>query len=178
MLPNQPTFDDLAEKIISWVGSKSSLLVHTLLFAGCLTLGWLGFDINKILLVLTTVVSLEAIYLSIFIQYSVNRQAKKLQDVAQDIEEVTENVGEISADVDELKEGVDEISEDVDEISEDVEDISENLEDATTSGKPGAPLSRLAIIENKIKSLLKELNTLKLSAVEKKTHKAKGRRRK
>jgi SAM-dependent methyltransferase len=56
------------------------------------------FDKNTILLVLTTIVSLEAIYLSIFIQMSVNLHSKKLQSVASEVEELQKGVEDIQDD--------------------------------------------------------------------------------
>lgn len=70
------------------------------------------------LLVLTTLVSLEAIYLAIFIQMSINQTTESLEVVEHDIDEIQE-------DIDEIQEDVDEIQEDVDEIQEDVEGITE-----------------------------------------------------
>jgi len=83
------------------------------------------------LLILTTIVSLEAIYLSIFIQMSVNRQAKRLREVSEDIVEIQEDVEEIQEDVEEIQEDVEGIEKDIDEIQEDVEDINEDVEDIT-----------------------------------------------
>ncbi len=95
-----------------WVGSTNSLLVHTALFMVAFTLYFLNVELNKILLVLTTVVSLEAIYLSIFIQMSVNRQARRLREVARDVEEISEDIEGIEKDVDEIQKDVEEIEED------------------------------------------------------------------
>ncbi len=67
-----------------------------------------------ILLVFTTIVSIEAIYLSLFIQMTVNQQAKSLKEVEEDVEDIQENI--------------EDIQEDVEEISEDVEDITEDDE--------------------------------------------------
>src|SRR4029077_14099946 len=85
--------------------------------------GWVEWD--KMLLVLTTIVSLEAIYLSIFIQMTINYTTKELEEVGDDIEEMQEDIGEIQEDVDEIQEDVDELQEDVEDISEDVEDLTE-----------------------------------------------------
>ena len=68
-----------------------------------------GFSSSDILLVLTTIVSLEAIYLSIFIQMTVNKHAEELEEVSEDIEEIQEDVDEIQKDVDEIQEDVEEI---------------------------------------------------------------------
>lgn len=117
------------KKFTTWVGSRTSVAVHTLFFIGMFLLPFFGVDTDKVLLVLTTVVSLEAIYLSIFIQMSVNQNTESLQDVEEDIEEIQEDVDEIQEDVGEIQEDVDEIQSDVDEIQEDVDEIEKETED-------------------------------------------------
>ncbi len=121
--------ENIAIKATRWIGSTSSLLVHTALFIISFVLYFYGVAIDKILLVVTTLVSLEAIYLSIFIQMSVNRQAKHLSEVSQDIEDIQENVEEIQEDVEGIEKDVDEIQQDVEEIQEDVEGIEEDVEE-------------------------------------------------
>jgi peptidoglycan hydrolase CwlO-like protein len=102
-----------AELTTKWIGSTSSLLVHSVLFIVAFLLPVLNIvSFERMLLVLTTIVSLEAIYLAIFIQMSVNKNSK-------DIEIIQEDVGEIQEDVDEIQEDIDEIQKDVDEIQED-----------------------------------------------------------
>ena len=103
-------------KFIRAVGSVWSLLIHTILFIGSFCLYFLGANLSSILLVLTTIVSLEAIYLAIFIQMSVNFQSKKLDSVQEDVDEIQEDVEEIQKDVEEIQKDVDEIQEDVEEI--------------------------------------------------------------
>ncbi|MFA4818287.1 MAG: DUF948 domain-containing protein [Patescibacteria group bacterium] len=120
-------FDQRTSQATTWIGSKSSIIIHTMLFIACLALVGFGVSTEKVLLILTTAVSLEAIYLSIFIQYSVNQQTRTLKDVAEDIEEVTEDVDELTEEVEEISEDVEEISEDMGEISEDVEELSDSL---------------------------------------------------
>ena len=85
--------EKMALKIINSMGSVISLIIHTIFFV----LAWLFTDF----LFLTTVVSLEAIYLSILIQMSVNFQSKKLQSIQEDMEEIQEDVEEINEDEDE-----------------------------------------------------------------------------
>jgi biopolymer transport protein ExbB/TolQ len=87
--------EHLAVIIPLWIGSISSLMVHTILFTLSFILYFVGVDLNTILLVVTTIVSLEAIYLSIFIQISMNLQAKQLNAVAEDVREIQEDVKEI-----------------------------------------------------------------------------------
>jgi len=110
--------EQIAQASAKWIGSTTSLVLHTILFASFFLAGFFGFAWNTVLLVLTTVVSLEAIYLSIFIQMSVNRNTESLLEVEEDI-------GEIQEDIDEIQEDVDEIQIDVDEIQEDVVEMTE-----------------------------------------------------
>lgn len=118
------------ERIIASVGSVYSLIIHTAVFLSFFLLALLGVvSWSTMLLVLTTLVSLEAIYLAIFIQMSVNRQAQELAEVSEDVEDIQEDIEEISQDVDEIQKDVDEIQEDVGEIQEDVEEITEDETD-------------------------------------------------
>jgi low affinity Fe/Cu permease len=106
---SESTLGSVASRATKWIGSTTSLIVHTILFAGSFALYFLGFEFDKILLVVTTIVSLEAIYLSIFIQMSVNKHASDLEEVAEDVEEIQEDVEEIQKDVDEIQEDVGEV---------------------------------------------------------------------
>jgi uncharacterized membrane protein len=109
--------EKIADSITAWIGSIQSLIVHTLLFVTSFLLPMIGLvDFDKMLLILTTVLSLEAIYLAIFIQMSVNKSHEKIEDIQEDIEDIQEDIEEISEDIEE-------ISEDIEEINEDIEDI-------------------------------------------------------
>ena len=146
-------------KAMDWIGSSFSLIVHTFLFILAFGLGLLGIDWDRILLVLTTVVSLEAIYLAIFIQMGVNRTTQSLQDVEEDIEEIQKDVGEIQEDVEDL-------GEDVVSLQEDVEDISEDIDEISTEEKaaPQGPTSASVVlnnIESQLQFLIKEVEILK-----------------
>ncbi len=150
---NYPKLEKIAIKTTHWIGSTNSLIIHTLLFALAFVLVLLGVPFQSVLLILTTIVSLEAIYLSIFIQMSVNRQAHKLHAVSKDVEEIQEDVEEIQEDVDEIQHDVDEIQEDVEDIGEDVEEIQED--DDTTDA------TKFAKIEDTLKLLIEEIQELK-----------------
>jgi low affinity Fe/Cu permease len=113
-------FKDFSRKLTRWIGSPQSIVLHTIFFIGIFALRLFGFSSSDVLLILTTIVSLEAIYLSIFIQMTVNKHAEELEEVSEDIEEIQEDVDEIQKDVDEIQEDVEEIQEDVDEIQEEV----------------------------------------------------------
>ena len=128
MAGNINMIEKITLKVINHIGSVGSLLIHTILFAMAFLFYFLGFDLTNILLVLTTIVSLEAIYLSILIQMSVNFQSKKLQSVASDVEILQKDVEEIQEDVEEIQEDVEEIQEDVEEINEDDEDDDDDTD--------------------------------------------------
>ena len=113
--------NNLVDGFIKWVGSLASLIIHSILFFTCLLAGIVWGNWDSVLLVLTTVVSLEAIYLSILIQMSINRNTESLQAVEKDIDEIQEDVEDIAEDVDEIAEDVEDIAEDVEELNEEDE---------------------------------------------------------
>jgi len=120
----------IVSRVTSWVGSVQSLIIHTGVFMAVFLLGIAGIaSWDFLLLVLTTIVSLEAIYLAIFIQFTVNQQAKSLKEVEADVAEIQEDVEDITEDVEGIQEDIEEISEDIDEIQEGVEDITEDVEE-------------------------------------------------
>ncbi|MBX2866663.1 hypothetical protein KTR10_01755 [Candidatus Kaiserbacteria bacterium] len=118
------------ETIIEWIGSPSSLMIHTLIFIFSFLFGIFDiFSWNRILLVLTTVVSLEAIYLAIFIQMSVNQNTASLREVEEDIDEIQEDIEEIDEEMQE-----DDIEEEKDreaiaQLSQKVEDLLAKVEE-------------------------------------------------
>jgi len=154
--------EELAFGAIHTVGSVPSLIVHTIFFVVIFGLQFFGFTFDQIMLILTTAVSLEAIYLSIFIQMSVNRQAKHIEEVREDVGDISEDVEEISKDIDIIQEDVKEISEDVDEISEDVDVISEEIEkdDQEDSIERTEDLARLAKMEAALEELLRQVRDM------------------
>lgn len=77
-------------KIIRWIGTPFSVILHTLIFIGIPMTGFLGYDLRSILIFFTTWLSIEAIYLSIFIQMTVNRNTQSLEEVEEDIEDIQE----------------------------------------------------------------------------------------
>ncbi len=119
------SLEKVALSVTRAVGSVWSLIIHTIIFIVSFSLVFFGIRLELVLLVLTTILSLEAIYLSIFIQLSVNHQARAIASVEKDIDEIQEDVEEIAEDMEEMQEDIDEIQEDVEEIAEDVEEINE-----------------------------------------------------
>lgn len=113
------------EKLTAWIGSVPSLVVHTILFTSVFVAILLGAPVDKSLLVLTTIVSLEAIYLSILIQMSVNRNSQSLEEVEEDLGEIQQDIDEIQHDVEDIGEEIEDIQEDIEQIEEEIEDIGE-----------------------------------------------------
>lgn len=137
--------EEFAFAVTRSVGSIGSIVVHSILFLGSFGSVWAGLvAFESMLLFLTTIVSLEAIYLSIFIQMTINYQA--------------EDIDEIQEDIDEIQEDVDEIQEDVDEIQEDVEEMTEEEkeEEALQAGQA----KTLQEIQTGLKKLITDIERL------------------
>jgi low affinity Fe/Cu permease len=116
--------ENISDKITLWIGTPISIVVHTIIFIIIFLLKFLNFSVDQILLILTTAVSLEAIYLSIFIQMSVNKTKLTIAGVEKDIDDIQEDVQEISEDIEDISE--DDNSED-DEVIKTIKDIEERI---------------------------------------------------
>ncbi|HRH24763.1 MAG TPA: hypothetical protein PLQ20_00280 [Candidatus Paceibacterota bacterium] len=149
---NKIKLEKSADKATRWIGSTTSLIVHSILFLGAFTLPFFGISLERVLLVLTTAVSLEAIYLAIFIQMSVNKNTKDIEIIQEDVEDIQEDVDEIQKDVDEIQEDVDEIQEDIEEIEED------STEDQKIEQKEAQAITAIQTI---LTQLQKEIEQLK-----------------
>jgi len=143
----------LFERLTVWIGSITSLALHTLVFGSSFVAAYLGYvEWDTMLLVLTTLVSLEAIYLSIFIQMTVNRHQKELEEVSEDVEDIQEDIEEISEDVEDLGSDVEEIQEDIEELT-----VDETAEEERKQKQ----LVSLEQLTSDIKRILNDLETLK-----------------
>lgn len=139
----------VADRATKSIGSMPSLFVHSVVFASAFLLPVLGLvPFEQMLLILTTALSLEAIYLAIFIQMSVNKNTEDIEDIQEDVEEIQEDIEEIEGDVDEIQKDVDEIQ----------EDIQEDVEEATQQQKE---IEALASIQSILTNLQKEIEHLK-----------------
>jgi uncharacterized protein YoxC len=127
MKEHESQLEALSMRATRWIGSGASLVFHTIIFIVSFLLYFFGINFDTILLFVTTIVSLEAIYLAIFIQMSVNKQSTDIKEVSLDVEEIQDSVEDIQEDVDEIQKDIDTIQEDVDEIQEDVEEIQEDV---------------------------------------------------
>ena len=150
--PKQSTLEKISLAATAWMGTTQSLIVHTILFGAIFFLYLFGVSFDQILLVLTTAVSLEAIYLSLFIQMTVNRTTKSLEDVQEDVEDIQEDFEDIQEDVEGLEENVEEISQGFDKISD-----QRTIKPSTSNGQN----SSLKTIENQLSLISKELGSLR-----------------
>ena len=89
-----PPLEKISFKFITWIGTPLSVIFHTLLFVAVPALVFFGFELSKVLIMFTTWLSIEAIYLAIFIQMSVNRNTESLEEVEEDIEDIQEEASE------------------------------------------------------------------------------------
>ncbi len=145
--------EPLALAVTRWVGSSPSLVFHSALFVGSFCAAYLDFvPFERMLLIVTTIVSLEAIYLSIFIQMSLNIANQTIEAVEEDLDEIQEDIDEIQEDVDEIQKDVDEIQKDVDGIEE-----SEEEDEAHKRAQKDALIS----IEKGLAQLLADVERLK-----------------
>ena len=97
------TIDNITEIVTQWIGTTSSILVHTIFFIGMFSLIFFGWSLDQILLMLTTLVSLEAIYLALFIQMTVNKANESIEDVEESIEDVEESIEDVEKDIDNIQ---------------------------------------------------------------------------
>ncbi len=151
--------EQLANRFTNWIGSTSSIIVHTILFLAAFAFVVFGVPLNTVLLVLTTAVSLEAIYLALFIQMTVNKNTQSLADVEEDIEEIAEDVEGIEKDIDEIQEDVEGIEKDIDEIQEDVDEIEKDDEEDDLHD--AATMKSLNELQTHIQKIMQEIQTIK-----------------
>lgn len=152
-LKNASALEKASIKITEWVGTPASVVVHTLIFIAFGTLLALGADFNKVILIWNTTVSLEAIYLALFIQMTVNRNTESLEDVGEDIEEIQEDVAGVEGDIDRIQEDVEDLGEEVEDISEDMDKIQDEEE--------GEETIDINQIDKHLQAIVNDLETLK-----------------
>lgn len=153
--PNKFTIEAISNRLTTWVGSPQSLIAHTAFFIAVFILPFTGVPLDQVLLILTTLVSLEAIYLALFIQMTVNKNTESLEDVEEGLDDIQE-------DVQGLEKDVEEIQTDVESLEENVEDISEDLEEpATHPSTRTESLHTLTQIEQQLSDITKSLSHLR-----------------
>ena len=159
LLPPTPV-----EQAVAAIGSVGSLVLHTIVFVAffiAASLGVIAWEL--MLLVLTTLVSLEAIYLALLIQITVNRHTESLREVEEELDELGEDVEDIQEDIEEISEDIDEIQEDVEEWSE--EDEKERVRAERTKSKGEIPTAAEALeqLTRDVARVLEDLEALKKS---------------
>lgn len=146
-----------ALQITRAVGSPRSIIIHTILFAVSFFAAFSGYiSFDRMLLILTTIVSLEAIYLAIFIQMTINYQGQDIAEVQEDVEEIQEDVEEMSEDLGELQENIEEISEDVEEMN-----VEEETEEVAEERRKHEQKQSLDIIQSDLRKLIEDVERLK-----------------
>ncbi len=158
--------ESTTERFTHWVGSPFSIVLHTIFFAAAFGFVIFGVDLNTVLLVLTTAVSLEAIYLALFIQMSVNKNTKSLADVEEDIEEIAEDVEGIEKDIEEIAEDVEEMQEDVEGIEKDIDELQEDVEEIEKDEieddlHDAATMKSLNELQSHVQKIIEEIQNLK-----------------
>lgn len=149
--------EKVTDKIMWWIGSVPSLVAHTLVFITAFLLPVFGIvSLDKMLLVLTTVLSLEAIYFAIFIQMSVNRSHEHIEDIREDIEEIQDDIEEISEDIDDIQEDIEDIAEDEDE-----DDHSEKARNVMLKSNVSSNKNDIKALRGVISNLQEQLEDLK-----------------
>ena len=143
--PHMTELEKVSHKMTRWVGTPQSIIVHSFFFVGIFIFTLFGVGVDKIMLVLTTVVSLEAIYLSLFIQMTVNRNTESLEDVEEDIEDIQEDVKELSEDIDDIQEDdkqerkttatLKSIEDDLDKLLSDIQTLKKDINAGSTTKK-------------------------------------------
>ena len=93
----------ISSKFTHWLGTPLSIAVHTVFFASMFALLLFGWNLQDMLLALTTGLSIEAIYLALFIQMSVNKASESLEDVEESLEDVEEDINTIEKDIDAIQ---------------------------------------------------------------------------
>ena len=149
--------EKVTDGVMWWIGSIPSLIVHSIVFATAFLMPVFGIvSVDKMLLVLTTVLSLEAIYLAIFIQMSVNRSQEHIDDIREDIEEIQDDIEEISEDIDDIQEDIEDIAED-----EDDEDHNERAKNVMLKSNVSSNKNDIKALREMISNLQQQLEDLK-----------------
>lgn len=158
--------EDASLALTRWMGSPQSIILHTILFIAAFIFYFLGVSLDQILLILTTAVSLEAIYLSLFIQMTVNKNTQSLEEVEEDVEDIQEDVQGLEGEFEDIQENVEGLQEEIQEIGDSVENIEEEVEVETQANhntEHQAVLVRIGHIEKYLADLQKDLSEIKTS---------------
>lgn len=160
---NVEFLEKIANGMMWWIGSVQSVIFHTIFFVVCFLLPILKLvEWDQMLLVLTTLVSLEAIYLAIFIQMSVNKSTEHIEDLKEDVTEIQEDIEDIQEDIEEISDDIEDIQEDIEEINDEdePEDHSERARTVMLKSKVATNKTEIKSLKDKIsemEALIREL---------------------
>ena len=73
-------FRNGAERCAKSFGTPVSIVIHTVFILGIFSLGFFGVEWDLVLLILTTLLSVEAIYLGLFNQLITNKVVEKHEE--------------------------------------------------------------------------------------------------
>ena len=135
----------ITEKLTIWLGTPVSIVVHTLFFVGVFVLKIFGVSVDQILLILTTAVSLEAIYLAIFIQMSVNKTTATIAGVEKDIDDIQEDIEDINEDIEDINEdddADDEVIQTIKDIEQRIVKLHKEVVDLKSTPRGNLPVGR------------------------------------
>lgn len=91
------TLEKLSIKATRWIGTPQSILIHTILFIGIFTLTPM-FGLDRVLLIFTTALSIEAIYIGLLVQMTVASSREEIKEVAEDVEDILEDTEDLTED--------------------------------------------------------------------------------
>ena len=84
-----------AHKATRWIGTTNCLVFHGVFFLIAFTITpFIGLD--RVLLVTTTLLSWEAIFIGIFLQMSINRHGERIEDIEADIDDILEDTEDLT----------------------------------------------------------------------------------
>ncbi len=94
-MANPTKLEKISYKLAKLIGSPFCLVLHIALFGGFFILRSLGIIPNAVLIMLATVVGLEAIFLIIFVQMSVKNNTKSLIQLQEKIDQIQQEEEEV-----------------------------------------------------------------------------------
>lgn len=95
MAKKRTLLEKLSRRASYWIGTTQCLALHVcVFFLATILIPIVGFD--KVLLVTTTLLSWEAIFLAIFIQMTVNYHGHRIKGIEEDIDDIQEDVEELT----------------------------------------------------------------------------------
>jgi low affinity Fe/Cu permease len=97
MAKKRTPLEKLSRRATYWIGTTQCLITHLLIcLIATILIPLVGFE--KVLLVTTTLLSWEAVFLAIFIQMAVNRHGTRIKGIEDDIDDILEDTEQLTED--------------------------------------------------------------------------------